>query len=176
MLNDPAEVNDADENNGIEHYPNQQQQGTFYRRSVDENQSDVYNSMNLVKSHRASNIEKQRSIINLANSGRLYNRKSTVDLKRQSDVDAVTYRMSVEQYEEIFLFVDERRTTLLLCLKFLHFNLEKNATEDEKLPLILENIKNFSRDIENCYEDILQFKVEGDSEYIDDRFGEALDA
>jgi len=84
--------------------------------------------------------------------------------KLQSDESG--YKITRNQHEEILKFVNEKKKALLGGMVALNQNLGKNIKEDEKLALIIEDIKNGNKDIENCLDDVMSYRFDNDKDYI----------
>lgn len=80
--------------------------------------------------------------------------------------DESLYKITRQQHEEILKFVNEKKKAVLGGMVALNQNLSKNIKEDEKLPLIIEDIKNGNKDIENCLDDVMSYRFDNDKDYI----------
>ncbi len=68
-----------------------------------------------------------------------------------------TFRMSKEQHRQVLSFVDDRIKALKDVMYLQYDNLLMNNKEDEKLQIIMNDLKAIVRDIQNCADDLRAF-------------------
>jgi len=89
----------------------------------------------------------------------------TYETRNRLQSEDSTFKISREQHEEILRFVTEKKKNVQNALDYLYHNLTKNLKEDDKLAFIVEDLKSWSKDIENCIDDLMTYWFENDHEF-----------
>lgn len=128
-------------------------------------------------------IKPKENLENIEKTSQIQPLNSRIDLKEKTGIkrepsqvvesrnklqteDESVYKITRVQHEEILKFVDEKKKAVLGGMVALNQNLSKNTKEDERLPLIIEDIKNGNKDIENCLDDVMSYRFENDKDFI----------
>ena len=75
-------------------------------------------------------------------------------------------KITSEQHRMIIKFVDEMSINIQNNLVKLYENLIQNQREDEKFPLLIEELRCNSKDIDNCFDDLKAYPFPNSEEYL----------
>ena len=89
----------------------------------------------------------------------------TMVLENGGVIDESVYKLTKEQHEMIYLFVEERTKMMKAEIRKLNSHLSSHDKEVEELALILEELRTCEKDIANCVEDLRSFSVFNEEEY-----------